>query len=100
MPENTIISQAELLTLFDFNVSLGVYFYGTWLNSRELKLIVEDDDDATPPSLPCDAFAETCVGEANTVIGRFLASGNLRSLPKVTAPVVAIAPKLSGSFGM
>jgi len=100
MPMGEILGQSTLLKLFDFNISLGVFFYGMWLGPRELKLIIEDAEDATPPSLPCDPGAAVCVGEANTRIGRFLASGNLRSLPKVTAPAVASAPELSGSFGL
>ena len=100
METGSIISQATLLSLFQFNVSLGVFFYGIWTGPRELKFFIEDADDATPPSLPCDPGATVCVGEANTIIGRFKASGNLRSVPLLTAPVVAIAPKLSGSFGV
>ena len=61
---------------------------------------LQDPEGATPPSLPCDVGALVCVGEENTRIGRFLASGNLRSLPKITAPVEAQAPKLSGTFGV
>ena len=38
MTANTIISQATLLTLFGFDVSLGVFFYGKWLGPRELKV--------------------------------------------------------------
>jgi hypothetical protein len=99
MTPGLVISQATLLQLFNFTVDLGVFFFGTWLNSRELRLYIEDVQGATPPSLPCDAGATVCVGEANTRIGRFLKSGNLRSVPMVTAPAVAAAPKLSGSFG-
>jgi len=99
MPLGSTISKANLLTLFEFDVNLGVFFYGIWDSPRVLRLIIEAAEDATPPSLPCDPGALACVGEANTVIGRFLASGNLRSLPKITAPAVAVAPKLSGSFG-
>jgi len=103
MATGVIISQRMMLELIDFkvfNMSLGVFFYGVWLGPRELKIFIEDVDGATPPSLPCDAGAVACVGEGSTRIGRFLASGNLRSLPRVTAPVVALAPKLSGSFGV
>jgi hypothetical protein len=100
MPLGEIIGQSMLRKLFDFgNMSLGVFFFGMWMGPRELRIVIEDAGDATPPSLPCDPDA-VCVGEANTRIGNFLASGNLRSLPKLTAPVVATAPKLSGSFGL
>ena len=94
-----IISQSLLLTLFEFEVNLGVFFYGSWTGPREIKIYIEDAEGATPPSLPCDVGALVCVGEANTVIGSFLASGNLRSIPRITAPVEARAPKLGGSFG-
>eukprot|EP00961_Rhodomonas_salina_P298933 3938521-Rhodomonas_salina.1 len=37
-----------------------------------------------------------CVGALNTVIGSIKASGRLRSLPKITAPMTGVAPKLTG----
>ena len=50
--------------------------------------------------MPCDAGTFACVGEGSTHIGIFFARGNFRSLPRVTSPVVALAPKLIGSFGV
>ena len=103
MTTGEIISQRMMLELIDFkvfNMSLGVLFYGVWLGPRELKIFIEDVDGVTPPSLPCDVGDFACVGEGSTRIGRFFARGNFRSLPRVTVSVVALSPKLSGSFGV
>jgi len=61
------------------------------LTPCKLQLFIEDAEDATPPSLPCDSGAAICVGAANTRIGRFLAGGNLRSLPRLTGMNVGLS---------
>jgi hypothetical protein len=104
------VSQYEIESMFEFSQNIGTTYDGQWLNSRTIQIIIRDATGSGPPVIdqltvrvrPCMRYFQTiktCYEDYDYCAYCDCCLGDLRNLPRTSAPTALASPKLSGDFG-